>query len=114
MDLRESVEIAHLLFDVPYEKIDIVVHPSSIVHSFVEFRDGSTMAQMGQPSMEVPILYALSIPLFGSTLPCPTNRSGCCFSALRDTSPPMPISPISTPCLSISLRVSETGSSELP
>ncbi|MEJ2548023.1 MAG: 1-deoxy-D-xylulose-5-phosphate reductoisomerase [Gemmatimonadota bacterium] len=53
---------AHLLFDVPYEKIDIVVHPSSIVHSFVEFRDGSTMAQMGQPSMEVPILYALSGP----------------------------------------------------
>ena len=53
---------AHLLFDVPYEKIEVVVHPSSIVHSFVEFRDGSTIAQMGHPSMEIPILYALSGP----------------------------------------------------
>ncbi|MEJ2481674.1 MAG: 1-deoxy-D-xylulose-5-phosphate reductoisomerase [Gemmatimonadota bacterium] len=53
---------AHLLFGVPYDRIEIVVHPSSIVHSFVEFRDGSTMAQMGRPSMEVPILYALSGP----------------------------------------------------
>jgi 1-deoxy-D-xylulose-5-phosphate reductoisomerase len=53
---------AHLLFDVPYERIDVVVHPSSIVHSFVEFRDGSTIAQLGHPSMEIPILYALSGP----------------------------------------------------
>ncbi len=53
---------AHLLFDVPYEKIEVVVHPSSIVHSFVEFRDGSTIAQLGHPSMEIPILYALSGP----------------------------------------------------
>jgi 1-deoxy-D-xylulose-5-phosphate reductoisomerase len=53
---------AHLLFDVPYDRIEVVVHPSSIVHSFVEFRDGSTMAQMGHPSMEIPILYAMSGP----------------------------------------------------
>ena len=53
---------AHLLFDVPYEKIEVVVHPSSIIHSFVEFRDGSTIAQLGHPSMEIPILYALSGP----------------------------------------------------
>ena len=53
---------AHLLFGVSYDHIDVVVHPSSIVHSFVEFRDGSTIAQMGHPSMEVPILYALAAP----------------------------------------------------
>ena len=53
---------AHLLFGVPYDRIDVVVHPASIVHSFVEFRDGSTIAQMGHPSMEVPILYALAAP----------------------------------------------------
>lgn len=53
---------AHLLFGVSYERIDVVVHPPSIVHSFVEFRDGSTIAQMGHPSMEVPILYALTAP----------------------------------------------------
>jgi 1-deoxy-D-xylulose-5-phosphate reductoisomerase len=53
---------AHLLFGVPYDRIDVVVHPPSIVHSFVEFRDGSTIAQMGHPSMEIPILYALAAP----------------------------------------------------
>jgi len=53
---------AHLLFDVPFDRIEVVVHPPSIVHSFVEFRDGSTIAQLGHPSMEVPILYALSYP----------------------------------------------------
>jgi 1-deoxy-D-xylulose-5-phosphate reductoisomerase len=53
---------AHLLFGVPYDRIEVVVHPPSIVHSFVEFRDGSTIAQMGHPSMEVPILYALAAP----------------------------------------------------
>lgn len=53
---------AHLLFDIPLDDIDVVVHPTSIVHSMVEFRDGSTMAQLGFPTMEVPILYALSAP----------------------------------------------------
>jgi len=53
---------AHLLFDIELDAIEVVVHPSSIVHSFVEFRDGSTMAQLGFPTMEVPILYALAAP----------------------------------------------------
>ncbi len=53
---------AHLLFGVPYDRIEVVVHPPSIVHSLVEFRDGSTIAQLGHPTMEVPILYALSAP----------------------------------------------------
>ncbi len=53
---------AHHLFGVPYDCIDVVVHPQSIVHSFVEFVDGSVMAQLGVPSMELPILYALTHP----------------------------------------------------
>jgi len=53
---------AHHLFGLPYERIDVVVHPGSIVHSMVEFRDGSVLAQLGEPTMEVPILYALAHP----------------------------------------------------
>jgi len=53
---------AHELFDVPYDRIEVVVHPQSVVHSMVEFVDGSVLAQLGAPSMEVPILYALTHP----------------------------------------------------
>ena len=53
---------AHVLFGVPYDKIEVVVHPQSIVHSMVEFEDGSVLAQMGVPSMELPVLYALTYP----------------------------------------------------
>lgn len=53
---------AHYLFGVPYDRIEVVVHPQSIVHSFVEFVDGSVLAQLGVPSMELPILYALTHP----------------------------------------------------
>jgi len=53
---------AHFLFGLGYDRIEAVVHPTSIVHSFVEFVDGSVVAQMGKPTMELPILYALSWP----------------------------------------------------
>ena len=53
---------AHYLFGIPYDRIDVVVHPQSVVHSFVEFIDGSVLAQLGVPSMELPILYALTYP----------------------------------------------------
>ena len=53
---------AHFLFGLPYDRIDVVVHPQSIVHSFVEFVDGSVVAQMSVPSMELPVLYALTHP----------------------------------------------------
>lgn len=53
---------AHWLFDMPYEKIDVVVHPQSIVHSLVEFCDGSVIAQLGEPDMRLPIQFALSWP----------------------------------------------------
>ena len=53
---------AHFLYGIGYDAIEVVVHPQSVVHSFVEFVDGSVMAQMGFPTMELPILYALSHP----------------------------------------------------
>ncbi len=53
---------AHFLFGIDYDHIDVVVHPQSIVHSMVEFVDGSVLAQMGFPTMELPILYALTHP----------------------------------------------------
>ena len=57
----EVVE-AHFLFGMPYDRVDVVIHPQSIVHSLVEFRDGSILAQMGHPTMAVPVLYALTYP----------------------------------------------------
>lgn len=51
---------AHLLFDISYDAIDVVVHPQSQVHSMVEFRDGATIAQVSPPDMRLPIAYALS------------------------------------------------------
>ncbi len=53
---------AHYLYGLPYDRIDVVVHPTSIVHSFVEFVDGSVLAQLSEPSMELPILHALAWP----------------------------------------------------
>ena len=53
---------AHWLFDMPYEAIDVVIHPQSLVHSLVEFCDGSVMAQMGLTDMRLPIQYAFSWP----------------------------------------------------
>ncbi len=53
---------SHWLFDMPYEKIEVVVHPQSTIHSFVEFSDGSVKAQIGPTDMRLPIQYALSHP----------------------------------------------------
>lgn len=53
---------AHYLFRLPYDALEVVVHPQSIVHAFVEFCDGSVIGQLGFPSMELPILYALTHP----------------------------------------------------
>ena len=53
---------AHYLFGLAFDQIEVVVHPQSVVHSFVEFVDGSVLAQLGAPSMELPVLYALTHP----------------------------------------------------
>jgi 1-deoxy-D-xylulose-5-phosphate reductoisomerase len=53
---------AHFLFGLPYQRIDVVVHPSSIVHALVRFRDGAALAHVGYPDMRVPISFALTYP----------------------------------------------------
>jgi len=62
--MNKALEIieAHWLFDLPAEKIDVIVHPQSIAHSFVEFEDHSILAQLGPPDMRTPIQYALTYP----------------------------------------------------
>ncbi|MCF8564785.1 1-deoxy-D-xylulose-5-phosphate reductoisomerase [Alicyclobacillus tolerans] len=62
--MNKGLEVieAHHLFAAPYDKIDVVVHPQSIVHSLVEFQDGSMVAQMATPDMRLPIQYALTYP----------------------------------------------------
>jgi 1-deoxy-D-xylulose-5-phosphate reductoisomerase len=57
----EAIE-AHHLFGVPYERIEVVVHPQSIVHSLIDLNDGATLAHLGYPDMKVPISYALHFP----------------------------------------------------
>jgi len=58
---------AHFLFGLPYESIDVVVHPTSIVHGLVRFRDGASIAHLGYPDMRVPISYALTYPARAET-----------------------------------------------
>jgi 1-deoxy-D-xylulose-5-phosphate reductoisomerase len=53
---------AHFLFRLPYERIDVVVHPTSVVHALVRFRDGAALAHLGYPDMRVPISFALTYP----------------------------------------------------
>ena len=53
---------AHFLFGLPYERIEVIVHPPSIVHGLVRFRDGAAIAHLGNPDMRVPISYALTYP----------------------------------------------------
>ena len=62
--MNKGLEVieAHWLFDLPPERIDVVIHPQSIVHSMVEYVDGSVLAQMGIPDMAIPISYVLAYP----------------------------------------------------
>lgn len=62
--MNKGLEVieAHWLFDLPYDKIDVLLHKESIIHSMVEFHDSSVIAQLGTPDMRVPIQYALTYP----------------------------------------------------
>jgi 1-deoxy-D-xylulose-5-phosphate reductoisomerase len=53
---------AHWLFSIPYDQIEVVIHPTSVVHSLVRFRDGALLAHLGQPDMRMPISFALTYP----------------------------------------------------
>jgi len=62
--VNKALEVieAHFLFQVRYDQIEVVIHPQSVIHGFAEFVDGSVLAQVGFPTMELPILYALTYP----------------------------------------------------
>jgi 1-deoxy-D-xylulose-5-phosphate reductoisomerase len=62
--VNKALEVieAHFLFAVDYTQVDVVIHPQSVIHGFAEFVDGSVLAQVGFPTMELPILYALTYP----------------------------------------------------
>jgi 1-deoxy-D-xylulose-5-phosphate reductoisomerase len=66
---------AHFLFGLPYERIEVVIHPPSVVHALVRFRDGAALAHLGYPDMRVPISYALTYPERAATAVTPLDFS---------------------------------------
>ena len=70
----------HWLFGVPYERIEVVVHPTSVVHALVRFRDGALLAHLGLPDMRVPISYALTYPERAATPVEPLALEGLTLS----------------------------------
>ena len=95
---------AHWLFDLPPEQIGVLVHPESIVHSLVEFRDGSWLAQLGTPDMRIPIAYTLGLP---DRLPLPElpTLDLVAHGALHFEAP----DPTRFPALRIAAAALETG-----
>lgn len=95
---------AHLLFDVPFERIDVAVHPQSIVHSMVEFVDGSTIAQASPPDMRLPIALGMAwprrVPGVGAPLDWTTSASWT-FEPLDDAA---------FPAVSLAKQVGAAGS----
>jgi 1-deoxy-D-xylulose-5-phosphate reductoisomerase len=85
--MNKGLEVieAHELFGVPYDQIEVVVHPQSVVHSMVEFTDGATIAQLSRPDMRLPIAYALAYPERAAT---PFGRIDWATLACLDFEPP--------------------------
>jgi 1-deoxy-D-xylulose-5-phosphate reductoisomerase len=94
---------AHLLFDVEYDRIDVVVHPQSLVHSMVEFIDGSTIAQASPPDMRLPISLGLDWP----------NRVGSVGAPIDWTTPHSwtfePLDEVAFPAVSLAKQVGRAG-----
>jgi 1-deoxy-D-xylulose-5-phosphate reductoisomerase len=104
--MNKGLEVieAHWLFETPYDDIEVVIHPQSIVHSMVTFRDGSTVAQLGLPDMRVPIQYALSYPM---RLPSPDRCLSLSELGRLDFSPP---DPERYPALELAFSAGRAGS----
>jgi 1-deoxy-D-xylulose-5-phosphate reductoisomerase len=103
--MNKGLEVieAHWLFDIPMDKIATLIHPQSIVHSMVEYVDGSVVAQMGIPDMKIPITYALSFP---ERLPVNLPRLDLSKSeALHFSSPDLE----RFPCLKLACQAAEIG-----
>lgn len=94
---------AHLLFDIPFDRIDVVVHPQQQIHSMVEFRDGSTIAQLGPPRMLVPIALGLSWPERLDDIDSP------CDWSLTQSWDFAPLDDVAFPAVRLARRVGEAG-----
>ena len=103
--MNKGLEVieAKWLFNMPLEKIDVLVHPQSVIHSMVQFEDGSVKAQLGVPDMRLPIQYALSYPL---RLPLPYERLDFAkYSSLTFEKPDREV----FPCLDMAYKASAAG-----
>ncbi len=95
---------AHYLFGFPYDRISVVVHPQSLIHSMVEFVDCSVVAQIGVPSMELPILYSLSHP------ERIVDNGGCKFDPFRHSGISFePVDSENFPALALGIKAGMTG-----
>jgi 1-deoxy-D-xylulose-5-phosphate reductoisomerase len=105
--MNKGLEVieAHELFGVPYDAIEVVVHPQSIVHSMVEFTDGATVAQLSLPDMRLPIAYALSWPERART---PFGRIDWAEVGRLDFEPP---DLEAFPCLALAFAAGRAGGS---
>jgi 1-deoxy-D-xylulose-5-phosphate reductoisomerase len=93
---------AHFLFGVPYDRIDVAIQPTSIVHSLVRFRDGASLAHLGYPDMRVPISYALTYPERAATPLAPLDLTSL---TLEFTAPDIETFPM----LALAREAGETG-----
>jgi 1-deoxy-D-xylulose-5-phosphate reductoisomerase len=94
---------AHFLFDLPYERIEVVVHPTSVVHALVRLRDGAALAHVGYPDMRVPISFALTYP---DRAPTPITPLDFSSSLILEFSPP---DEEGFPCLALARAAGEAG-----
>ena len=105
--MNKGLEVieAHELFDMPYDQIEVVVHPQSVVHSMAEFTDGSTIAQLSMPDMRLPIGYALGYP---NRIATPFGRIDWSTLSRLDFEPP----DLDTfRCLGLAYQAGRTGGS---
>ncbi len=99
LEVIEAME----LFDLPVDRVEVVVHPQSVVHSMVEFTDGSTMAQLSRPDMRLPIAYALAYP---DRAPHPYGRLDWSVAATLTFEPP---DLVRFPCLGLAFEAGRVG-----
>ncbi len=103
--MNKGLEVieAHELYGTPYDNIDVVVHPQSVVHSMVEFTDGSTIAQLSMPDMRLPIGYALGYP---ARIAAPFGRIDWTSLSRLDFEPP---DRDTFPCLNLAYHAGRIG-----
>ncbi len=108
--MNKGLEVieAMRLYDLPLEKVDVVIHRQSIVHSFVEFADGAVMAQMGAPDMRLPIQLAMTYPQRMECVVDPLDLTKC--GSLTFCEPDMD----TFPCLALARRCAKQGGTACP